>query len=169
MSSSRPSRSGSSTAWQVSATSRVQAGTWAAKSEARFAEAVVHSCRRASMQPPAKRPALSPLFPGSGRAARYLLSAGSRAVLSIDNPADAAHLAGGGDAASRLSSGSCRAGLVEKLLGDIPTVLGELPQHGLVQPGVHLRRILHDPGRGMEFDRQFLASLRAAVKIQQLQ
>jgi len=58
---------------------------------------------------------------------------------------------------------------VEQFLRHVAAVVGDLLQHGLVQPHVHLGGIAHEVGRAAELDGEFLAGREAAVDVEQLQ
>jgi len=53
---------------------------------------------------------------------------------------------------------------VEQFLRNIAAVIGELLQHGLVQPHVHLCRVAHLLGRAPKFDRNLLPRGKAAIE-----
>ena len=61
------------------------------------------------------------------------------------------------------------AALVQQFHRDIAPVLCNFLEHGLMEPGIHLRRIIHQIGGASKFSRKFLAGFIAAVNVEQFQ
>src|SRR5215475_6872295 len=57
----------------------------------------------------------------------------------------------------------------QQFLRNVPTIVCELLQHGLVQPHVHVCRVAHLVSRAAELGRKRLARRKAAVETQKLQ
>ncbi len=72
----------------------------------------------------------------------------------------------------QLSSGlyyAFRITLIQQFLRNISTVLGNLLQHGFMEPHVHLCRITHFICGAAKLDREFFTRFKAAIEVQEFQ
>jgi hypothetical protein len=56
---------------------------------------------------------------------------------------------------------------LQKLFGNVASVLGKFLQHRLVQPDIHLRRIAHFLSWAPQFSRQFFSGDETAIEAQE--